>query len=156
MRLAPRKHREDRASGRRKALTREGIDEDPEGPAACRHTDCTAAERVTLKKSRNELSSSYTMPGSGCSRPCFYKPHRTAVLNGHRDSGPAVTHLGRVQGSRIHTPAIDPPPLSTASCSLRSIGFALHRHTRDKEKGVTADHYRQSSNHKGRQHERNK
>lgn len=118
MRLAPRKHREDRASGRRKALTREGINEDPEGPAACRHTDCTATERVTLKKSRNELSSSYTMPGSGCSRPCFYKPHRTAVLNGHRDSGPAVTHLGRVQGSRIHTPAIDPPhsPLPAAPC----------------------------------------
>ena len=91
-----------------KHFTREGIDEDPEGPATCRHTECTAAERVTLKKSRNELSSSYTLPGSSSSRPCMYKPHRTAVLNGHRDNGPAAAHLGHVQGSRVHTPAITP------------------------------------------------
>ena len=156
-----------------KHFTREGIDEDPEGPATCRHTECTAAERVTLKKSRNELSSSYTLPGSSSSRPCMYKPHRTAVLNGHRDNGPAAAHLGHVQGSRVHTPAITPTlhgqllpagytllpqtphsPRPAPPCGAQ--GFALHRHTRVKEKEVTADHYRQSSNHKGRQHERNK
>ena len=156
-----------------KHFTREGIDEDPEGPATCRHTECTAAERVTLKKSRNELSSSYTLPGSSSSRPCMYKPHRTAVLNGHRDNGPAAAHLGHVQGSRVHTPAITPtlhgqllpagytllpqtPHSSRPAPPCGAQGFALHRHTRVKEKEVTADYYRQSSNHKGRQHERNK
>ena len=104
-----------------KHFTREGIDEDPEGPATCRHTECTAAERVTLKKSRNELSSSYTLPGSSSSRPCMYKPHRTAVLNGHRDNGPAAAHLGHVQGSRVHTPAITP----TLHGQLLPAGYTL-------------------------------
>ena len=164
MLLAPCKHRQDSFRKKKERLSREGIswDEDPEGPGpADRANGQPHAEWATLTEIQKRAEQLRSLPSSDSSRPWSTSPAGRQP-DGHRDSGPAVTLLGQVQRSRTHTPAINRPPQdhtagpSTPSPALGSRGSGLQTRTRGKEKGATADHYRQSLNRKGRERAREK
>ena len=89
----------------------------PRRPRPCRQSEWTAACGVShsLTEIQKRAEQLWALPSSGSSRPCIYKPRRTAAPDGHRDSGPAVTLLGHVQRSRTHTPGIKCPPQDHAA-----------------------------------------